>query len=71
MKSGTHDSESCLKEGTCLPLGGYRWSFLDSTLKSAKIYGCDFFLGGNKCGVKGGCPQFRAGLQSASRLYLP
>ncbi|XP_047313488.1 nicastrin [Impatiens glandulifera] len=22
-KSGTHDSESCLKEGTCLPLGGY------------------------------------------------
>lgn len=23
-KSGTHDSDSCLKEGTCLPLGGYR-----------------------------------------------
>ncbi|RVW81134.1 Nicastrin [Vitis vinifera] len=23
-KSGTHDSESCLKEETCLPLGGYR-----------------------------------------------
>lgn len=22
-KSGTHDSESCLREGTCLPLGGY------------------------------------------------
>ncbi|WJX36963.1 hypothetical protein P8452_24789 [Trifolium repens] len=29
MKSGTHDSESCLKEGTCLPLGGYSvWSSL-------------------------------------------
>ncbi|KAH6796470.1 Zn-dependent exopeptidases superfamily protein [Perilla frutescens var. hirtella] len=28
-KSGTHDSESCLKEGTCLPLGGYSvWSAL-------------------------------------------
>ncbi|KAA3454245.1 nicastrin-like isoform X2 [Gossypium australe] len=24
-KVGTHDSESCLKEETCLPLGGYRW----------------------------------------------
>ncbi|KAJ6936011.1 hypothetical protein NC652_010908 [Populus alba x Populus x berolinensis] len=23
-KSGTHDSESCLQEQTCLPLGGYR-----------------------------------------------
>lgn len=23
-KLGTHDSESCLKEQTCLPLGGYR-----------------------------------------------
>ncbi|KAL7607850.1 hypothetical protein Lser_V15G12044 [Lactuca serriola] len=22
-KAGTHDSESCLREGTCLPLGGY------------------------------------------------
>ncbi|XP_050135438.1 nicastrin [Malus sylvestris] len=29
MKSGTHDSESCLKENTCLPLGGYSvWSSL-------------------------------------------
>lgn len=28
-KSGTHTSESCLKEGTCLPLGGYSvWSSL-------------------------------------------
>ncbi|KAM7519844.1 hypothetical protein LguiB_018806 [Lonicera macranthoides] len=28
-KSGTHDSESCLNEGTCLPLGGYSvWSAL-------------------------------------------
>ncbi|KAG5529736.1 hypothetical protein RHGRI_030199 [Rhododendron griersonianum] len=28
-KSGTRDSESCLKEGTCLPLGGYSvWSAL-------------------------------------------
>ncbi|KAK6127422.1 hypothetical protein DH2020_038843 [Rehmannia glutinosa] len=28
-KSGTHDSDSCLKEGTCLPLGGYSvWSAL-------------------------------------------
>ncbi|XP_057971438.1 nicastrin isoform X2 [Malania oleifera] len=28
-KSGTHDSESCLKEETCLPLGGYSvWSSL-------------------------------------------
>ncbi|KAL8550141.1 hypothetical protein ACS0TY_008822 [Phlomoides rotata] len=28
-KSGTHDSNSCLKEGTCLPLGGYSvWSAL-------------------------------------------
>lgn len=28
-KAGTHDSESCLKEGTCLPLGGYSvWSSL-------------------------------------------
>jgi nicastrin len=27
--SGTHDSESCLNEGTCLPLGGYSvWSAL-------------------------------------------
>ncbi|KAL6959619.1 hypothetical protein U1Q18_039773, partial [Sarracenia purpurea var. burkii] len=26
-KAGTHDSESCLKEATCLPLGGYSvWS---------------------------------------------
>lgn len=23
-KSGTRDSDSCLREGTCLPLGGYR-----------------------------------------------
>ncbi|KAG4920374.1 Nicastrin [Glycine soja] len=29
VKSGTHDSESCLKEETCLPLGGYSvWSSL-------------------------------------------
>nr|KYP75974.1 Nicastrin [Cajanus cajan] len=29
VKSGTHDSESCLKEATCLPLGGYSvWSSL-------------------------------------------
>ncbi|KAE9594414.1 putative nicastrin [Lupinus albus] len=29
MRSGTHDSESCLKEATCLPLGGYSvWSSL-------------------------------------------
>jgi nicastrin len=28
-KAGTHDSESCLKERTCLPLGGYSvWSSL-------------------------------------------
>ena len=27
-KAGTHDSESCLKEGACLPLGGYRWGFM-------------------------------------------
>ncbi|XP_042017949.1 nicastrin isoform X2 [Salvia splendens] len=28
-KSGTHNSDSCLKEGTCLPLGGYSvWSAL-------------------------------------------
>lgn len=28
-KAGTHDSESCLKEQTCLPLGGYSvWSSL-------------------------------------------
>ncbi|KAF7831128.1 nicastrin [Senna tora] len=28
-KSGTHDSESCLKEAVCLPLGGYSvWSAL-------------------------------------------
>ncbi|CAA3027034.1 nicastrin isoform X2 [Olea europaea subsp. europaea] len=28
-KSGTHDSDSCLKEETCLPLGGYSvWSAL-------------------------------------------
>ncbi|EPS72923.1 hypothetical protein M569_01828, partial [Genlisea aurea] len=28
-KSGTRDSDSCLKEGTCLPLGGYSvWSAL-------------------------------------------
>lgn len=28
-KSGTHTSESCLEEGTCLPLGGYSvWSSL-------------------------------------------
>ncbi|KAH7679830.1 nicastrin protein [Dioscorea alata] len=28
-KVGTHDSESCLKEGSCLPLGGYSvWSSL-------------------------------------------
>lgn len=28
-KSGTHDSESCLREQTCLPLGGYSvWSAL-------------------------------------------
>ncbi|KAK7285268.1 hypothetical protein RJT34_20033 [Clitoria ternatea] len=29
VKSGTHDSESCLNEATCLPLGGYSvWSAL-------------------------------------------
>ncbi|KAL2333210.1 hypothetical protein Fmac_014423 [Flemingia macrophylla] len=29
VKSGTHDSKSCLKESTCLPLGGYSvWSSL-------------------------------------------
>uniref|UniRef100_A0A2N9EU94 Reverse transcriptase zinc-binding domain-containing protein n=1 Tax=Fagus sylvatica TaxID=28930 RepID=A0A2N9EU94_FAGSY len=26
-KAGTHDSESCLKERTCLPLGGYRYQW--------------------------------------------
>lgn len=26
-KAGTRDSESCLREGTCLPLGGYRAVF--------------------------------------------
>lgn len=41
MKSGTHDSESCLKEATCLPLGGYSvWSSLPpiniSSLKTPK-----------------------------------
>lgn len=40
-KSGTHDSDSCLKEGTCLPLGGYSvWSALPpinfSSLPKAK-----------------------------------
>nr|XP_043621404.1 nicastrin isoform X2 [Erigeron canadensis] len=31
-KAGTHDSESCLREGTCLPLGGYSvWSALPTT----------------------------------------
>ncbi|XP_071696314.1 nicastrin isoform X2 [Rutidosis leptorrhynchoides] len=30
-KAGTRDSESCLKEGTCLPLGGYSvWSALQT-----------------------------------------
>ncbi|CAL0301415.1 unnamed protein product [Lupinus luteus] len=41
MRSGTHDSESCLKEATCLPLGGYSvWSSLPpinvSSLKKPK-----------------------------------
>ncbi|XP_062095212.1 nicastrin-like isoform X1 [Humulus lupulus] len=27
VKAGTRDSESCLKEETCLPLGGYRAVF--------------------------------------------
>ncbi|XP_011085876.1 nicastrin [Sesamum indicum] len=42
-KSSTHDSESCLKEGTCLPLGGYSvWSALppiniSSSLKAKPI----------------------------------
>ncbi|XP_004503117.1 nicastrin [Cicer arietinum] len=41
MKSGTHDSDSCLREGTCLPLGGYSvWSSLppinSSSLKPSK-----------------------------------
>lgn len=31
-KAGTHDSESCLREGSCLPLGGYSvWSALPTT----------------------------------------
>ncbi|XP_024973980.1 nicastrin isoform X1 [Cynara cardunculus var. scolymus] len=35
-KAGTHDSESCLREGTCLPLGGYSvWSALPTTNVSA------------------------------------
>ncbi|GJW14258.1 nicastrin [Tanacetum coccineum] len=35
-KAGTHDSESCLNEGTCLPLGGYSvWSALPTTNVSA------------------------------------
>lgn len=34
-KAGTHDSESCLKEQTCLPLGGYSvWSALPPINKS-------------------------------------
>ncbi|XP_027337970.1 nicastrin [Abrus precatorius] len=41
VKSGTHDSESCLKEATCLPLGGYSvWSSLPpiniTSLKQSK-----------------------------------
>ncbi|CAK9138154.1 unnamed protein product [Ilex paraguariensis] len=28
-KAGTHDSKSCLKENTCLPLGGYRLNTLN------------------------------------------
>ncbi|KMS99114.1 hypothetical protein BVRB_2g047570 [Beta vulgaris subsp. vulgaris] len=35
-KSGTHDSESCLKAGTCLPLGGYSvWSSLPPNSESS------------------------------------
>ncbi|XP_059623229.1 nicastrin [Cornus florida] len=35
-KAGTHDSESCLKEETCLPLGGYSvWSALPPINSSA------------------------------------
>ncbi|PPR95578.1 hypothetical protein GOBAR_AA25086 [Gossypium barbadense] len=45
-KVGTHESESCLKEETCLPLGGYRW--LDQTAYVLKGMGnvqksCHFF----------------------------
>ncbi|XP_061340339.1 nicastrin [Gastrolobium bilobum] len=41
MKSGTHDSEACLQEATCLPLGGYSvWSSLPpiniSSIKQSK-----------------------------------
>lgn len=39
-KSGTHDSDSCLKEGTCLPLGGYR--LVSQILVRIRI---DFFTG--------------------------
>ncbi|KAL2897351.1 Nicastrin [Bienertia sinuspersici] len=35
-KSATHDSESCLKAGTCLPLGGYSvWSSLPPIIESS------------------------------------
>ncbi|KAJ9564606.1 hypothetical protein OSB04_000572 [Centaurea solstitialis] len=35
-KAGTRDSESCLREGSCLPLGGYSvWSALPTTNVSA------------------------------------
>lgn len=37
-KAGTHDSESCLKEETCLPLGGYSvWSALPPINVSSSI----------------------------------
>ncbi|CAA0814554.1 Nicastrin [Striga hermonthica] len=39
-KSGTHDSDTCLKEGTCLPLGGYSvWSALPPIKTSSQLNG--------------------------------
>ncbi|CAI9110265.1 OLC1v1010259C1 [Oldenlandia corymbosa var. corymbosa] len=37
-KAGTHDSESCLRENTCLPLGGYSvWSSLQPFNSSSSV----------------------------------
>ncbi|KAF6144682.1 hypothetical protein GIB67_006174 [Kingdonia uniflora] len=35
-KAGTHDSESCLKEQSCLPLGGYRQLFGAVEMKDSR-----------------------------------
>ncbi|KAL5164235.1 Nicastrin [Glycine soja] len=49
VKSGTHDSESCLKEETCLPLGGYSMYWRKHGVNMVSTIRSDGLILSSKC----------------------